>query len=463
MGQKKTVLWVVWLIVTFSLGGYFGYHLMSGDKSVFLPGSTSHGHYQIEMACAACHSESFGGSEVLQEACMNCHGAELKTANDSHPRSKFTDPRNAERIAKLDARLCVTCHVEHRPEITITMAVTVPEDVCMYCHLDIAEDRPSHAGMGFETCASAGCHNFHDNRGLYEDFLLKHLREADVLPRPRVATRNLRTSLELLDSYPFDKYPVRQLSMQQQAAPLDYKQDAKINHQWHETAHAQAGVNCSACHASDSSEKGGWIEKPDHSVCMNCHQDEGEGFLAGKHGMRLAQQLSPMMPAQARQPMHNQAYSKELTCISCHVSHEFNTQYAAVEACLGCHSDKHSQSYKASAHYSLWRAEQHDESKTATGVSCATCHMPRMLEQHGDKARVVVQHNQNDNLRPNEKMLRGVCMQCHGLSFAIDALADTNLVQGNFNGKPDSHIESLDMAERRSLKKRPRPAGEDSG
>lgn len=185
--------------------------------------------------------------------------------------------------------------------------------------------------------------------------------------------------------------------------------------------------------------------------------------MAGRHGMRLAQQLSPMTPAQARQPMHNQAHNKALSCISCHASHEFNTRHAAVEACLGCHDDTHSQAYKASPHYSLWRAEQNDAEKSATGVSCATCHMPRTLEQHGDKTRVLIQHNQNDNLRPNEKMLRDICMQCHGLSFSIDALADSELVQGNFNGKPTLHIESLDMAERRSLKKRPRPAGEDSG
>ena len=463
MGQNKTALWVIWLGVTLTLGGYLGYRLLGEDKSVFLPGSTSHGHYQIEMACSACHREAFGGGEVLQEACMNCHGAELKAANDSHPRSKFTDPRNADRLARLDARVCVTCHVEHQPEITTTMAVTVPGDVCMHCHLDIAEDRPSHEGMGFETCASAGCHNFHDNRGLYEDFLLKHLHEADVLPRPRVAARNLRASLELLDSYPFDKYPLRQLALEERDAPQGYRQDARINQQWHATAHAQAGVNCSACHAGDSAEKASWIEKPGHTVCMNCHQDEGEGFMAGRHGMRLAQQLSPMSPALARQPMHNQAHNKQLSCISCHASHEFNTRHAAVEACLGCHDDKHSRAYKASPHYSLWRAEQHDTEKTATGVSCATCHMPRMLQQHGDKTRVVVQHNQNDNLRPNEKMLRSVCMQCHGLSFSIDALADIVLVQTNFNGKPALHIESLDMAERRARKERPRPAGEDSG
>jgi len=463
MGKNKTVLWVIWLGVTISLGSYLGYRLVGEDKSVFLPGSMSHGHYQIEMACSACHSEAFGGDEVLQEACTNCHGAELKAANDSHPRSKFTDPRNADRLARLDARVCVTCHVEHQPEITTTMAVTVPDDVCMHCHLDIAEDRPSHEGMGFETCASAGCANFHYTRGLYEDFLLKHLHEPDVLPQPFVAARNLRASLELMESYPLDKYPLRQLALEERDAPLEHRQDARINHQWHQTAHAKAGVNCSACHAGDSEEKVAWIEKPDHTACMSCHEDEGEGFLAGKHGMRLAQQLSPMTPAQARQPMHMQAHNKAATCISCPASHEFNTQNASVEACLGCHDDSHSQAYKASPHYSLWRAELNDENKTATGVSCATCHMPRILEQHGDKTRVLIQHNQNDNLRPNEKMLRGVCMQCHGLKFSIDALADTDLVQGNFTGKPALHIESLDMAERRLLKKRPQPAGEDSG
>ena len=463
MVQNKIFIWVVWLGVTFALGGYLGYRLMSDDKGIFLPGDTSHGHYQIEMACTACHSESFGGGEVLQKACMNCHGAELKTAKDSHPRSKFTDPRNADRLAKLDARVCVTCHVEHRPEITNAMAVTVPEDVCVHCHLDIAEDRPSHEDMGFETCASAGCHNFHDNRGLYEDFLLKHLNEADVLPQPHVAARNLRASLELLDSYPFDKFPVRQLTVAERDAPLAHRENDKINHQWHETAHAQAGVNCSACHTENKAGKASWIDNPDHTVCMNCHHNEGEGFLAGKHGMRLAQQLSPMTPVQARQPMQQQAHNKELTCISCHASHEFNTQHAAVEACLGCHDDSHSQAYKASPHYTLWLDEQNNADKTTTGVSCATCHMPRLSEQHGDKTRIRVQHNQNDNLRPNEKMLRGVCMQCHGLAFAIDSLADTELVQRNFNGKPAVHIESLDMAERRSLKKRPRSAGEDSG
>ena len=145
------------------MSGYFTYSITSDDQTVFLPGNTSHGHYQIEIKCDTCHGSSFSGKEELQKSCVKCHGKELKTSDDKHPKAKFTNPRNADRTAKLDARYCITCHVEHKPEITSDMLVTVPQDFCVHCHLDVAEDRPSHSGMAFDSCASSGCHNFHDN------------------------------------------------------------------------------------------------------------------------------------------------------------------------------------------------------------------------------------------------------------------------------------------------------------
>ena len=40
-------------------------------------------------------------------------------------------------------------------------------DFCVACHSegdqDVRWDRPSHADLAFDTCASAGCHNYHDN------------------------------------------------------------------------------------------------------------------------------------------------------------------------------------------------------------------------------------------------------------------------------------------------------------
>ncbi len=445
----NTKYWMFWLVLTVGIAVFLSTRLSAEDKTIYLPGPTSHGHYQIELACQACHTDPFGGAEVLQAACVQCHGAELAQANDSHPKSKFTDPRNASRVAKLDARLCVTCHTEHRPEITRTMGVTVAADVCFDCHSDIAEDRPSHAGMGFSTCASAGCHNFHDNRGIYEDFLLKHVNEPDISSHAQVPQRHLRSVLAALDGYPIKRYPMQVLSGHQADRPAGLPLDGKIEQEWLSTAHAKAGVNCSACHASG----GAWTSKPDHQACRTCHDQEVGGFLAGKHGMRLAQGLSPMSPGMAHLPMHSDAASHGLGCGSCHNAHRFDTRSAAVAACLGCHDDEHTRAYKSSAHYMLWQKEMDGLAAAGSGVSCATCHLPRTLHRQAGGQHTRVMHNQNDNLRPNSKMLRPVCQQCHGLAFSMDALADAQLVRNNFRGRPLLHVDSMDMAVRRAAEK----------
>lgn len=455
VGNKK-VYWILWIFLTFGLAGYLTMQLTGEDKQVFLPGKTSHGHYQIEMVCSACHSEPMGGGAVLQDACMNCHGEELAIADDSHPKTKFTNPRNADRVAVLDARKCITCHIEHREEITMDMGVTLPDDFCYKCHHDVAENRPSHQGMEFSTCASAGCHNFHDNRGLYEDFLAKHLDDPALDQSARLKQLSLFDAYQSLGSYPVDKYPLKVLGTKDADQPEIAGNDPKILQDWLSTSHSQSGVNCSACHEQKpgAAKKAIWVDKPDHKVCEGCHKDQSKGFLSGKHGMRLAQGLPPMTPARARIDMKKTAHDRELTCISCHGAHRFDTRHAAVDACLGCHDDTHSNNYKGTPHFTLWHKESTSQAETGTGVSCATCHMPRKEIKREDKTFVVAEHNQNDNLRPNEKMLRSVCMQCHGLGFSIDALADRKLIAKNFSEKPAFHNESLDLVKKRlDLKK----------
>jgi formate-dependent nitrite reductase cytochrome c552 subunit len=154
--------------------------------------------------------------------------------------------------------------------------------------------------------------------------------------------------------------------------------------------------------------------------------------------------------------MKPEAAHRELGCTSCHVAHEFDTRQAAVESCLSCHNDPHSLSYKRSRHFQLWQKESKDDAAAGSGVSCATCHLPRERHGSGDDPRVVVQHNQNLNLRPNEKMIRSVCLDCHGLAFSLDALADAALVRTNFIGRPSRHVESIDMALRRQMENRKR-------
>ena len=97
-------------------------------------------------------------------------------------------------------------------------------------------------------------------------------------------------------------------------------------------------------------------------------------------------------------------------------------------------------------HFQVWRKAQNGEINKNQGVSCATCHMPALEQKSGFKTATATQHNQNENLRPNEKMIRTVCLHCHSLEFSIDALADKALINSNFNGRGSQHIKSIDMA-----------------
>jgi hypothetical protein len=455
MAQKKQWLWLTWSLLTLAMTGLATYLLTGPNRSFLLPGPTSHGHYQIELSCNACHTPWLG---VKEDACYNCHAAELKAANDSHPKSKFTDPRNADRLQLIKADNCVTCHREHLPAQTRDMGVTVPVDYCAHCHQQTLTDRPSHKNFKFDSCATAGCHNYHDNTALYENFLLKHANEPAVKDAGAVAERQLLAFL--LDDGVMQPRPA--LTAEQYDAPGDTQVDGKVLQDWLATAHAKAGVNCTDCHNVEDAvtREKRWSDKLDHNSCTRCHQEEVGGFLAGKHGMRLAQNLSPMTPAQARLSMKPKAAHRELSCVSCHGAHEFNSRAAAVDACLSCHDDDHSRAYKSSKHFALWFNETSGEAPAGSGVSCATCHLPREKTERGGKLAVRVQHNQNANLRPNEKMIRSVCLECHGLEFSLDALADVALIRTNFIGRPARHIESIDLAVERQMelqKNKPKP------
>jgi hypothetical protein len=421
------------------------------DQSVFMPGELTGGHHQLQLACVACHTDPLGGPEVLQEACIGCHGDARKKPQDSHPRTKFQDPRNADRLENIDALHCVTCHTEHRPEITLKNGVTQPADLCIHCHKDVAEERPSHDGMEFTTCASSGCHNFHNNRALYTNFLIKHLDEPELLAEPVVPAREFAQVLDQITDYPVDRYPLEPLSIEQadiKSASTDTK-DENIHADWAASAHAQSGVNCSACHQPEAADgnTSAWTSQPDEQVCASCHSLEVERFTRGKHGMRLAAGLAPMSVGEARLPMREDASHKTLECNSCHAAHSDDVEQAAVQACLGCHNDTHTLAYEDSPHHQAWLKELQGEAPAGSGVSCATCHMPRIEFDINDwVTRVMVDHNQNANLSPNSKMIRTSCMQCHGLGFSLDSLADTELIQKNFTGKPSVHVETMDLA-----------------
>ena len=423
--QRRSSLLGVSLLISVMVV-FLTYSLAGRTRTVFLPGPTSAGHYQIELQCRECHSEAFGDRKALQSACVRCHGEELKLAEDSHPERKFTDPRNASSAAILDARFCVTCHREHRPEVTSNMGLSLPGDFCYRCHQSVGDERATHRGLAFDTCQSAGCHNFHDNRALYEDFLVKHFDEPELLAS--ALNPALRRPGETSHSKP--------LTVHEADAPAQFALSSGELDGWARSAHARGGTNCSDCHQS---EDGSFRSSVPNERCGECHGQEREGYLSGRHGMREAAGLEAMQVARARSPMRPNA-DASLSCTSCHGAHAFDTRRAASVACLGCHADEHSLNYEKSKHAALFLADP----TGLSGVSCATCHLPRVK----NAGEVRVAHNQNDTLRPNEKMVRAVCANCHGLGFSLDALADADLIASNFSGRPVRRVASLQWARR---------------
>ena len=441
--MRRWKLWLLYGGAAWSAAGFLTYFIgYADDRRMFVPGETSHGHHQIELQCNVCHTAFMG---VRTDACNQCHATELAAANDTHPRSKFTDPRNAALLEQIDAAQCVTCHREHRPELTHAMGVTQPEDYCFHCHRDIGTERPSHAGLPFNSCATAGCHNYHDNTALYEDFIAKHLDEPAVR---EAAVRRVRAE-------PAPTAGRRPLTGAERVVPAGVAVDQAIVYDWEHSAHARAGVNCHDCHqAGDLAQP--WIAKPAEAACARCHEPEVKDFFASRHGMRLAAGLPALTPAEARWPMRTAAAHRTMTCNACHGAHSYDTTFAAVESCLQCHDDAHSRAYRGSKHELTWRAELGGEAPPGSGVSCAACHLPREVHRVDGQDVVRVQHNQNANLRPNEKMIRTVCLDCHGYAFAVDALADRALISANFRGRPSGHVDSIDMVLRRLTAQRPK-------
>lgn len=448
--NKTITKWLAWAVINLMIVGFFAYAIVapaSVVKSSLLPGDTTHGHYQIEMDCDACHSpttdqQPHSSSNLMQDACNRCHADQLTLANDTHPAAKFNDPTNADRLLILNAQDCLTCHREHVPDQTSQSGLTVPTDYCWHCHQDVAESRPSHEGMKFDSCATAGCHNYHDNRALYEKFLDEHHGEPDYMSVATLPKRNLaeRWSAERWSA---ENPELKQLVHSQNDAPLSAKRNTLIIPEWAESTHAAVGVNCRQCHGQiDESSIDQWQDSVAMRACEACHQRESESFVRGKHGMRLGSDLSPMTPAHARLPMHSDAAHRELTCNACHSGHTFDTEYAAVQACKNCHADAHTLAYENSSHAELWRSELSGDSPVGSGVSCATCHMPRISDGH----EVWVSHDQNANLRPSETMARDVCANCHGLEFSLSSLADPALTANCYSSEPDTRIKSVQMA-----------------
>jgi len=213
----------------------------------------------------------------------------------------------------------------------------------------------------------------------------------------------------------------------------------EITSQWQGSAHALGDVNCSSCHQDPQQQ---FVARPDHESCQSCHEQSVETFLLGKHGIRLREGQSALTPALARLPMQPAARDVQMNCSTCHDVHTVNTLQAAVDSCLTCHSDTHSLNYQNSKHAGLFAADASLPRPSAGSVSCATCHLPR----HGDPGgAVLVNHNNTYNLLPRDRMVKDVCMNCHGVEYSYNSIFDDALVEANFDAAPTLAMETFDL------------------
>lgn len=223
----------------------------------------------------------------------------------------------------------------------------------------------------------------------------------------------------------------------------------KIEQQWQGSVHALTEVNCSSCHQSEETNK--FIVKPTQESCKSCHENSVDTFLLGKHGIRTLEGLSPLTPAMAHLPMKNGSLDRQLDCNSCHNVHTVNTYEASVDSCLSCHNDNHSLNYKNSPHAQIFREIGTLPRPNAESVTCATCHLPRESEDE-----VLVNHNNTYTLKPRDRMVKEVCMNCHGVEHAYNSIFDDELVEANFARPSNREMRTFklvrDLEKKRSSK-----------
>lgn len=216
-----------------------------------------------------------------------------------------------------------------------------------------------------------------------------------------------------------------------------------ITAQWQTSVHALNDVNCASCHQNNETNE--FVASPNHESCQSCHEQSVDTFLLSKHGIRLLEEKSPLTPTMARLPMKHDVMDKQMNCNACHSVHSADTVEASVDACLTCHNDNHSLNYQNSRHAELF-AESKELPRPGVGaVSCATCHLPRVVDDRLETPVVHVNHNNTYNLKPQDRMVGDVCMNCHGVEYSYNSIFDPELVEANFDRSPTLEMQTFDL------------------
>ena len=177
---------------------------------------------------------------------------------------------------------------------------------------------------------------------------------------------------------------------------------------WRSGKHSQEDVTCATCHGEDHQGKNDvhLAKMPDESICQECHEEQYDQFVKGKHNLGWASMLA--LPITHMEPdelmeggrgcggCHNMGIKTEEqkkdqrdkgyryqnnSCDECHTRHSFSvTEARDPRACQQCHMGyDHPQ-------WEMWSSSKHGaryavKSKGnlpegASAPTCQTCHMP---------------------------------------------------------------------------------------
>jgi len=177
---------------------------------------------------------------------------------------------------------------------------------------------------------------------------------------------------------------------------------------WRASTHSREDVGCVTCHGDKHMEAQNCklAILPDESVCAQCHQEQFDQFVKGKHNLGWSSMMA--LPVTHLEPdeliegsrgcggCHNMGVKTEAqkqqqlklgyryqnnSCDECHTRHAFSKKEALnPRACQQCHMGfDHPQ-------WEMWSSSKHgtrtlvkeagDLPKGANAPKCQTCHMP---------------------------------------------------------------------------------------
>jgi len=175
-------------------------------------------------------------------------------------------------------------------------------------------------------------------------------------------------------------------------------------------------IPCTTCHGLDHNKATDWIEAklPDHRTCQQCHPQQVQEFLKGKHALAWKSMMTVAsinnipkdvllfgcagchkIGVKKPEDLHalglKRPYGIGGTCDQCHTRHKFNTIEARQpETCAKCHmgfdhpqwemwsTSKHGLIYLTrKSEFPLNASLKHVDPSSYPAPTCQLCHMPK--------------------------------------------------------------------------------------